>query len=377
MCKEKSATILQLSAAIENYLKKKTDWVQLNSSTNLYPNPIAMAIDYIIGGLMLSSAAVNVLALGAFWISPGLRTTANRFVINLLVVNVVACIALVPALCINGGLKTAFHSSYDGEGNADSIVSATGTSRLVIDEPQFNLKVQPIHLRYGHNLPRSHHPLEEGIIDRNTLLQSIESAIIERETGVVRVTHPDCHRFWGFDLAATLGKHFVCTNSPLAVRASHSKQPFYQSISRPEEFKNLSRKQQLPESDHVHVFSTPLFIDRLWRLQSVFNWNWLKRKRHMNMNETMRQWITLPFSVSNDAGARVARAPNAVRFVVCFCIYLQANIETERLWTPYDLYTVPFKRLATPIELTPTKKRIVKHRKNSPVIAPVGCLLKQ
>lgn len=169
-----------------------------------------MAIDYIIGGLMLSSAAVNVLALGAFWISPGLRTTANRFVINLLVVNVVACIALVPALCINGGLETAFYSSADDEDKSGSIASAASNNRLIVDEPQFNLKVQPLHIRYGHHLPRPHlinpSTFEENLIDKDSLLHSIESAIIERETGVVRVTHPDCHRFWGFDLAATLGK---------------------------------------------------------------------------------------------------------------------------------------------------------------------------
>lgn len=63
-----------------------------------------MAIDYIIGGLQLLSAAVNVLALGAFWVTPGLRTTANRFVINLLVVNVIGCLALTPALWLHGGL---------------------------------------------------------------------------------------------------------------------------------------------------------------------------------------------------------------------------------------------------------------------------------
>lgn len=68
-----------------------------------------MALNFIIGGLQLLSAAVNVLALGAFWISPGLRATANRFVINLLVANIIACLALTPALVLNGGLKTRFH----------------------------------------------------------------------------------------------------------------------------------------------------------------------------------------------------------------------------------------------------------------------------
>lgn len=170
---------------------------------------------------MLSSAAVNILALGAFWISPGLRTTANRFVINLLVVNVVACIALVPALCINGGVKWPVHSGpSDNVNEFGSFASAASNNRLDVDEPQFNLHVQPLHMRYGH---RSHPfdpaELEAEIIEKEiapeTVLHSIKSKILQRETGaVVRTqdadatqTVPVCHRYWGFDLAATLGEH--------------------------------------------------------------------------------------------------------------------------------------------------------------------------
>ncbi|XP_059610220.1 muscarinic acetylcholine receptor M1 [Phlebotomus argentipes] len=60
-----------------------------------------MAIDFFIGALLLLSASVNVLALGAFWMTPSLRTTANRFVINLLIVNLICCIILGPSLLLN------------------------------------------------------------------------------------------------------------------------------------------------------------------------------------------------------------------------------------------------------------------------------------
>lgn len=85
-----------------------------------------MALDYVIGGLQLLSAAVNVLALGAFWISPGLRATANRFVINLLVANIIACLALTPALWLHGGLKTRFHmdASNDIASTVETIYDA-------------------------------------------------------------------------------------------------------------------------------------------------------------------------------------------------------------------------------------------------------------
>ncbi|XP_058454958.1 uncharacterized protein LOC131432609 [Malaya genurostris] len=60
-----------------------------------------LAVDCLVGGLLLSSIGVNILALGAFWVTPSLRTTANRFVINLLVVNLVCCIILGPSLLLN------------------------------------------------------------------------------------------------------------------------------------------------------------------------------------------------------------------------------------------------------------------------------------
>ncbi|XP_062554901.1 uncharacterized protein LOC134219997 [Armigeres subalbatus] len=60
-----------------------------------------LAVDCLVGGLLLGSIGVNVLALGAFWVTPSLRTTANRFVINLLIVNLVCCIILGPSLLLN------------------------------------------------------------------------------------------------------------------------------------------------------------------------------------------------------------------------------------------------------------------------------------
>ena len=55
---------------------------------------------------------------GAFWVTPSLRTTANRFVINLLIVNFVSCLILSPSLLLN-----AF--------NADKITSTKVTSPSV------------------------------------------------------------------------------------------------------------------------------------------------------------------------------------------------------------------------------------------------------
>lgn len=52
--------------------------------------------DIFVGALLVVSGCVNLLAISAFWVTPSLRTTANRFVINLLLVNFISCLILSP-----------------------------------------------------------------------------------------------------------------------------------------------------------------------------------------------------------------------------------------------------------------------------------------
>lgn len=52
--------------------------------------------DIFVGALLVISGCINLLAIGAFWVTPSLRTTANRFVINLLLVNFISCLILSP-----------------------------------------------------------------------------------------------------------------------------------------------------------------------------------------------------------------------------------------------------------------------------------------
>ncbi|KAL5273750.1 GPRHIS family protein [Megaselia abdita] len=62
---------------------------------------MATILDYMIFILLLMSFVINIIAIGAFRVSPGLQTMANRFVINLLIVNMVGCLVLVPTLFLN------------------------------------------------------------------------------------------------------------------------------------------------------------------------------------------------------------------------------------------------------------------------------------
>lgn len=68
--------------------------------------------DIFVGALLVISGFINVLAIGAFWITPSLRTTANRFVINLLLVNFISCLILSPfAFNVNANSPTMIASS--------------------------------------------------------------------------------------------------------------------------------------------------------------------------------------------------------------------------------------------------------------------------
>ncbi|KAK3927161.1 Histamine H1 receptor [Frankliniella fusca] len=65
--------------------------------------------------LLVLGAIANAVALVAFCRGPGLRTLSNRFVINLLVVNVTACALLLPLLLLE---STNALGTADGPGNA-------------------------------------------------------------------------------------------------------------------------------------------------------------------------------------------------------------------------------------------------------------------
>lgn len=170
-----------------------------------------MALDYIIGGLQLLTAAVNVLALGAFWISPGLRATANRFVINLLIANIIGCLALTPALWLHGGLKTSFHMDKNGvesmdkrifdfqtefrKSYNDKLIHTLDTTTVKPSLLQYNHHSQHHHISHGGKVERDVDQSEYIETDQFSLnshhsgnvKESIESVVIERdERGNIR-----------------------------------------------------------------------------------------------------------------------------------------------------------------------------------------------
>ncbi|KAM8705470.1 hypothetical protein ACLKA7_009858 [Drosophila subpalustris] len=95
-----------------------------------------MAIDFLILALLLISFIINLLALCAFWITPGLRTTANRFTINLLIINLIGCCILAPTLFLSG-VKSLSEQTTTGAtatvaGDSIEFYSKPGNHQLTI-----------------------------------------------------------------------------------------------------------------------------------------------------------------------------------------------------------------------------------------------------
>uniref|UniRef100_A0A1B0GEZ7 G-protein coupled receptors family 1 profile domain-containing protein n=1 Tax=Glossina morsitans morsitans TaxID=37546 RepID=A0A1B0GEZ7_GLOMM len=99
-----------------------------------------MAIDFLIFAVLLISFLINFLALAAFWVTPGLRTTANRFTINLLIINLVGCIILAPTLFLSGNGMDGHKNSTGSSESAFSFLSSSASSILSDDSIEFYSK---------------------------------------------------------------------------------------------------------------------------------------------------------------------------------------------------------------------------------------------
>lgn len=136
-----------------------------------------MAVDYIIASVLILSAIINALALGAFWVTPSLRTTANRFVINLLIVNLVGCAVLIPSLFVCGN-------------STDTVTTKSIIEKIITK----NVESVEFNTTDGRNY-------SSLIIEKEN-----ETDILIQEIDENKVAGVPKTRCWGFDLATALGK---------------------------------------------------------------------------------------------------------------------------------------------------------------------------
>lgn len=177
-----------------------------------------MAIDFIIGAFLLTSAMVNALALGAFWVTPGLRTTANRFVINLLIVNLVGCVVLVPSifLCGNGDAicerreySTKLEKILNGTTTFESIASTSSSSTATASQQQSHAAAAAAADAIWLSVQSDNNCNDANETDPPcTIVQKDDIMIIGEINEEDNVLYISNYRCWGFDFISALGKFF-------------------------------------------------------------------------------------------------------------------------------------------------------------------------
>lgn len=151
-----------------------------------------MALDFVIGLLIFISAIVNLLALGAFWVTPSLRTTSNRFIINLLTVNLVSNLILAPSLLLN-----ATSSSKD------KLISETTETHQIINATVITTKTIEKEEIYCSNFSKICNVNGTRLRIKNFTKTEKE---VKDEVDTEKIIYNfEEIRTWGLDVAAALG----------------------------------------------------------------------------------------------------------------------------------------------------------------------------
>ncbi|XP_037036315.1 uncharacterized protein LOC119074334 [Bradysia coprophila] len=151
-----------------------------------------MAVDYIIASVLIISAIINALALGAFWVTPSLRTTANRFVINLLIVNLVGCAVLIPSLFVCG-------NSIDNI--VDALPARSIVEKIITENVTIEDRIECANRTVdGRNC--SGWIIEN---EKKIVIQEIAESFDSGDMDASKVVGRQRTRCWGFDLATALG----------------------------------------------------------------------------------------------------------------------------------------------------------------------------
>ncbi|EDV44402.1 uncharacterized protein Dana_GF18953 [Drosophila ananassae] len=180
-----------------------------------------MAIDLLILALLLVSFLINLLALCAFWITPGLRTTANRFTINLLAINLIGCCILAPTLFL--GLPSKSGEYPVAVADSVEVYSKPGNHQITF-------------LKNGHVVEQDGVVVHRNTSDTGDVVETFfkcnetycrELTIDERQDGGIVITETETHeenlsmfdgaptsapllppvqlRCWSIDMTAALG----------------------------------------------------------------------------------------------------------------------------------------------------------------------------
>ena len=105
--------------------------------------------------LFLASVTMNLCLLVVFFRKRSLRTTSNRFVMNLLVVNLASCLLLLPLVALDLALDTSLYQEQCLVSQVVSqvVASLSLLSTLLVGIDQYLAVIRP--LRYHHHMTRT------------------------------------------------------------------------------------------------------------------------------------------------------------------------------------------------------------------------------
>ena len=127
---------------------------------SMWPNPLGTEaficlLLVLLAILFLASVTMNVCLLVVFFRKRSLRTTSNRFVMNLLVVNLASSLLLLPLVALDLALDTSLYQEQClvSQAVSQAVASLSLLSTLLVGIDQYLAVIRP--LRYHHHMTRT------------------------------------------------------------------------------------------------------------------------------------------------------------------------------------------------------------------------------
>ena len=135
------------------------NWLADDLCESMWPTPLGMEtficlLLVLLAILFLASVTMNVCLLVVFFRKRSLRTTSNRFVMNLLVVNLASSLLLLPLVALDlSGASLYQEQCLVSQAVSQAVASLSLLSTLLVGIDQYLAVIRP--LRYHHHMTRT------------------------------------------------------------------------------------------------------------------------------------------------------------------------------------------------------------------------------
>ena len=136
------------------------DWIEDDLCESMWSSPLGMEaficlLLVLLAVLFLASVTMNVCLLVVFFRKRSLRTTSNRFVMNLLVVNLASSLLLLPLVALDLSSSESLYQEQClvSQAVSQAVASLSLLSTLLVGIDQYLAVIRP--LRYHHHMTRT------------------------------------------------------------------------------------------------------------------------------------------------------------------------------------------------------------------------------